>query len=178
MTGSEPPPYAAEGEGEGEKKPDPARRRKVRLWVAMAAGVLGILCLGGVGVAVLLYDEETKIERTAPDAVADNFLRAYLLNRDDKEASLYTCGAAADLAEISTLRSEIISREQNFDVKVSVSWSTLTVVDVDPSRKTVDADLVIAGSSNGNAVSRRTESWSLGLVDKDGWRVCSAVKTS
>jgi hypothetical protein len=144
----------------------------------MAAGVLGILCLGGVGVAVLLYDGETRIERTAPDAVADNFLRAYLLNRDDKEASLYTCRSDADLAEISSLRSEIVNREQNFGVKVSVSWSTLTFIDVDQTHKTVDADLVIAGSSNGSVVSRRTESWSLSLLDDDGWRVCNAGKTS
>jgi hypothetical protein len=148
------------------------------MWLAMATGILGILCLGGVGVAVLLYDEETKIERTAPDAVADNFLRAYLLNRDEEEASLYSCGSEADLTEIAELRSEIANREQNFDVKVAVSWSTLTLVDVDQSHKTVNADLVVAGSSNGKVVSRRTETWSLDLADNDGWRVCGARKTS
>ena len=173
-TGLEPPPYAAGG----ETKPDPRRKRKLRMWVAMAAGILGILCLGGVGVAVLLYDEETKIERTAPDAVADNFLRAYLLNRDDQEASLYSCGSEADLGEISSLRTEILNREQHFDVKVSVSWSTLTLADVDQLHKSANTDLVIAGSSGGRVVSRRTETWSLGLADNDGWRVCSARKTS
>ncbi|WP_097318656.1 Rv0361 family membrane protein [Paractinoplanes atraurantiacus] len=143
----------------------------------MAAGILALLCLGGVGVAVLLYDEETKIDRAAPDAVVDNFLRAYLINRDDNEAALYTCTANADLAAISSLRAEMVSREQNFDVKVSASWSSLVVTDGDATHKSVTADLTIAGFSNGNAVSRRKEAWSFGLVDADGWRVCSATKS-
>nr|BFE67311.1 hypothetical protein GCM10020092_006120 [Actinoplanes digitatis] len=57
------------------------------------AGILALLCLGGVGVFISFYDEATKIERSKPDAVADQFLRAYLVNRDDKEVSLFTCKA-------------------------------------------------------------------------------------
>jgi hypothetical protein len=144
----------------------------------MVAGVAALLCLGGVGVAVLVYDKETKIDRAAPDAVADNFLRSFLVDRDDNEASLYTCQSGADLAAISALRAEALNREKEFGVRVVISWSTLTVTDVDATRKSVEADLTIAGTSNGNALSRRKESWSLGVVDHDGWRVCSASKGS
>jgi hypothetical protein len=183
VTGPAPQPPGQRGAAQPEaeatpgpdEKPTP-RRRRLRLWLAVAAGVLGILCAGGIGVAVLLYDEETKIERTAPDAVVDNFLRAYLLNRDDNEASLYMCKSGAEFEAIANLRSEMINREKSFDVKVSVSWSTLTVVDVAESRKSVETSLVISGSSDGNPVSRRTESWSFTVVDDDGWRVCGAAR--
>jgi hypothetical protein len=157
-------------------EPQKPQNRRLRLWLAVGAGVLALLCLGGVGVAVLLYDDETKIERTAPDAVVDNFLRAYLGDRNDDAASLYSCKSDGDLTAISNLRDEMISRERDFGVKVSASWSALTVTDVDATHKTVAADLVIAGSANGNTVSRRTESWSFGVTDQDGWRVCGATK--
>ncbi|MDT5031284.1 MAG: hypothetical protein QOC94_1455, partial [Actinoplanes sp.] len=60
------------------------RNRRLRLWLAMGLGIVVLLCLGGVGVAISLYDGATKIQRSEPDAVADSFLRAYLVNRDDK----------------------------------------------------------------------------------------------
>jgi hypothetical protein len=148
------------------------------LVLAMVFGVVALLCLGGVGVAVSLYDEATEIKRTAPDAVVDSFLRAYLVDRDDKEAALYTCKSGGDLAALSTLRLEMINREKNFDVKVSASWRSLTVVDVDKAHKSVSTDLIISGASDGNTVSRRSEPWSFNVVDDDGWRVCSAAKTA
>ena len=169
------PPPVVQAQAETPSKP---RNRRLRLWLAMGAGLLGLLCLGGAGIAVILYDEETKIERAEPDAVADSFLRAYLIERNDENAALYTCGADADLTAISGLRNEALRREKNFDVKVSITWSSLTVGQVGQGRADVDADLTIAGSSNGTPVSRRTETWSVGLVDNDGWRVCSATEKS
>ena len=154
------------------------RNRRTRLILAILAGMVGLLCLGGVGVFVSLYDEATEIKRTAPDAVVDNFLRAYLVNRDDQEAALYMCKSDADLSAISDLRVEMVNREKNFSVNVSVSWSSLTVTDVDQAHKEVVTDLVIAGASNGNTLSRHTETWSFGVVDQDGWRVCSARKNA
>jgi hypothetical protein len=168
------PPAAGTGVGPVGKRPN----QRKRLWIAMVGGILALLCLGGAGVVVSLYDNSTKIQRSAPDAVVDNFLRAYLVNRDDKAASLYQCKAGADLAAISALRTEMVDREKNFDVKVSATWSTLTVGGGDPARKTVTTDLNIAGASDGNTVSRRTETWSFGLVDDDGWRVCTASRLS
>lgn len=176
MTGpTAPPPTPAVTPPAPAKKP---RNRRMRLWLAVGAGVLTLLCLGGVGVAVLLYDEDTKIERAEPDAVVDNFLRSYLGNRDDQEAALNTCKSGAKLAEVEALRTEMADREKNFHVKVSVSWSSLTIADVDERQKSVGANLTIAGSSNGSPTSRRTEKWSFGVIDEDGWRVCTATKES
>lgn len=144
----------------------------------MAAGIVALLCLGGVGVFISFYDEATKIERTKPDAVVDQFLQAYMVKRDDQEAALFTCKEGLDLSGISALRTELINREKEFDVTVSVSWSTLTVSGTEEGRRKVSTDLVIAGSSNGTALSSRTETWSFGLADQDGWRVCNTAKVS
>ncbi|GAA3344370.1 hypothetical protein GCM10020358_47330 [Amorphoplanes nipponensis] len=142
----------------------------------MGAGILALLCLGGVGVFISFYDEATKIERSKPDAVVDQFLRAYLVNRDDQEAALFTCKNGLDLAAVTALRTQLIEREKEFNVTVNVSWSTLIVSGAGEDRRSVATDLVIAGSSGGTSLSRRTEPWTFALVDEDGWRVCSAAK--
>jgi hypothetical protein len=154
------------------------RNRRVRLWLAMGLGIMALLCLGGVGVFVSLYDSATAIKRSAPDAVVDSFLRADLVDRDDQEVALYTCKSGSDFAEISALRTELINREKNFNVKVVVSWSSLTVTGSGNDRRSVTTDLIIAGTKNGETQSRRSEPWEFGLVQDDGWRVCSARKVA
>lgn len=136
---------------------------------------MALLCLGGVGVFISFYDEATKIERTAPDAVVDSFLRAYLVNRDDQQASLFTCKSGPDLEAVTALRNETVQREKEFDVTVSIGWSSLAV---SGDQRSVSTDLTISGSSAGNAISRRSETWQFSLVDEDGWRVCGANKIS
>lgn len=139
---------------------------------------MALLCLGGAGVFVSLYDNATKINRSAPDAAVDDFLRAYLVDRDDKEASLFECKSGGTFTEIASLRTEMVTREKNFDVKVSVSWGPLPVTAVDQTHKSVAASLTISGASNGDTISRRTDQWTFGVVDEDGWRVCTAAKAS
>jgi hypothetical protein len=174
---TEAPPPATTPTDDAAPTPKP-KKRNTRLWVAMIGGILALLCLGGVGVAVLLYDKETKVDRAEPDAVVDNFVRAYVVDKNDNEVALYQCKTAADLGALSALRTEILDREKNFKVHVSVSWSTLTVNAVSQAQKNVNADLTIAGSSGGKVISRRTESWSFTVLDQDGWRVCGATKVS
>ena len=142
----------------------------------MTAGIVALLCLGGVGVFISFYDEATKIERSSPDAVVDQFLQAYMVKRDDQEAALFTCKDGLDLSALSALRTELIDREKKFDVTVSVTWSTLTVSGAEENRRQVSTDLVIAGSSKGTALSSRTETWSFALTDQEGWRVCSTAE--
>jgi len=76
------------------------------------------------------------------------------------------------------LRTQLIQREKEFDETVSVSWRSLTVSGTEKNRRTVTADLIISGSSNGTARSRHSEKWSFTLVDGERWRVCSAAKVS
>ncbi len=169
-----PEPGASTPPGEPPKR----RNRRLRLWLALGAGVLSLLCLGGAGIAVLLYDEETKVERAEPDQVTSSFLRAYLGNRNDEETALYTCSSGARLDQLAALRAEIINREKRFGSSVSVVWESLIVGPVSGNATSVSVDLVIAGSKNGAQTSSRTEPWSFELTDQNGWRVCGATKRS
>lgn len=150
--------------------------RRARLVFSLVAGVLLLLCMGGVGVFVSLYDNATKIERTAPDAVVDQYLRAYLVNRDDKQAALFACKGQGDLSAIQALRKELGQREVDFAVRTTVTWSSLTVTQNGEGRRTVATGLVIAGLADGQIQSRRIDQWAFDVVDEDGWRVCGARK--
>ncbi len=156
--------------------PSKPKNRRLRLGLAIAAGVGTLLCFGGVGIAYLLYDGATKINRAAPDQVTSSFLRAYLIDRSDQEASLFTCKSGSDLAAIASLRSEMMDRERKFGTTVTASWESLRTAGPSQASQRVDVDLAIIGSAKGLQVSSHTESWAFGLVDADGWRVCSATK--
>ncbi|MFC7530402.1 hypothetical protein [Actinoplanes sp. GCM10030250] len=146
--------------------------RRARLALALGAGVMALLCLGGVGVFIALYDEATEVKRTAPDAVVDNFLGAYLVNRNDSEAKLYQCEEGGDFAEIDAFRSQIQSREREKSAVISVSWSSFTVT-VSGGRGTVTTDLT---RSARNGQESKTAPWSFVVVDQNGWRVCGATQ--
>ncbi|AGL21393.1 hypothetical protein L083_7883 [Actinoplanes sp. N902-109] len=147
------------------------KQRRTRLILAMVGGIMALLCLGGVGVFISFYDEATKIERKAPDAVVDSFLRAYLVNRDDKEASLFTCNSGPDLSRLEAFRTDIESREQRFSIGIRVDWTSLAVATVD-GKTTVSTDIrrMISDGSE-----RTSDGWQFPMVDDDGWRVCGAV---
>jgi hypothetical protein len=140
----------------------------------MGAGILALLCLGGVGVFISFYDEATKIERSAPDAVVDQFLRAYLVNRDDEEAELFTCKDGLDLTRIEAFRTDLKSRETRFSISIQVVWEGLTVSTTGP-RGTVAVDLTRTISDNSEQI---TKPWQFTVVDEDGWRVCGATEVT
>ncbi|MGA5303293.1 hypothetical protein ACPCHT_25440 [Nucisporomicrobium flavum] len=154
--------------------PPKPRNRRTRLILAMVGGIVALLCVGGVGVFISFYDEATKIERKAPDAVVDSFLRAYLVNRDDKEASLFTCKSGPDLSRLDAFRTDIQSREQRFSIGIRVDWTSLQV-STDNGKTTVSTDIrrAIADGSE-----RTTDGWRFPMVDDDGWRVCGAEPVS
>ena len=160
----------------GTGVPQKPRNRRTRLILVMIAGIVGLLCLGGVGVAISVYDDATKIDRSDPDTVADSFLIAYLVNRDDKAAQLFTC-ESADLTNLNALREQLVAREKKFNVKVSVSWGALARAAVGPGQEDVSTELTISGSTNGQVSSSRNEEWRFRVVDSGGsWRVCNASK--
>ena len=137
----------------------------------MGLGLMLLLCLGGVGVFVSLYNNATAIKRSAPDAVVDSFLRAYLVDRSDQETSLYTCKSGPNLAELSAYRADIQSRERRFSMGIHVTWEGLKVA-TRGANGTVDVDLT---RSIGDS-EQITDRWRISIVDQDGWRVCGANK--
>jgi hypothetical protein len=138
------------------------------------AGVLALLCLGGVGVGFILYDQATKPDRSAPDVVVDNYIRALLVNRDDTEAGQFACSDAAALAEIHSFRTDIETREKDHAIKIVVSWGSLTVQkDGERASVTTDVRRTISDGSE-----RDVSTWRFDVVDADGWRVCGAHRVT
>ena len=140
----------------------------------MGLGIAALLCLGGVGVFVSLYDSATEIKRSAPDAVVDGFLRAYLVGRDDNEASLYRCTDGGEFAQLEAYRADITTRERRFSIGITVSWTSLTV-STDGERGTVTTNLTKGTADGSESIA---EPWQFAVVDQDGWRVCGARRLS
>ncbi|MEU4214469.1 hypothetical protein [Actinoplanes sp. NPDC026623] len=148
------------------------RNRRLRLLLALGTGIVALLCLGGIGVFVSSYDEATKIERSKPDTVVDQFLRAYLVNRDDHEAELFTCKNGLNLTRIEAFRTDLQSRESRFSASIQVVWEGLTV-STSGTRGTVDVDLTRTFADDSEQL---TTPWQFSVVDEDGWRVCDAAE--
>ncbi|MCI4063132.1 hypothetical protein MRQ36_11290 [Micromonospora sp. R77] len=158
--------------------PAPARPpRRLRTVLTVVAGALALLCAGGAVAGYVLYDRATAPDRSAPDVVVDNYLRAFLVDRNDTKASQYTCEGNADLSAVRDLRTELQQREVNFNVVVKVSWGALTRTK-SQSGESVTTTLTIASASNGQTRSSRREDWQFEVVDKDGWRVCAGRKVA
>ncbi|MFE9201042.1 hypothetical protein [Micromonospora sp. NPDC007230] len=156
--------------------PAPERpRRPLRTALTVVAGVLALLCAGGAVVGFVLYDRATAPDRSAPDVVVDNYLRAFLLDRNDTKAQEFACDAGDDLNAVRGLREELERREANFNVVVRVSWGPLTSVK-NGDGESVTTTLTISSSANGQMRSSRREDWQFQVVDKDGWRVCGGKR--
>jgi hypothetical protein len=140
----------------------------------MGAGLIALLCLGGVGVAISLYDGATKIERSAPDGVLDGFLGAYLVNRDDEQASLYMCKSGGDFSKIAAYRADVVSREQRYSIGIQATWTGMNVA-ITGKKATVQTDLIKTIADGSEDTS---DKWEFYLSDDDGWRVCGASPLS
>jgi len=160
-----PGPPAAAGPG--------ARRRVAQRLGVVLAAASAVLCLSAAVIGFLAYDRATRPDRSAPDVVADNYLRGLLVNRSDANANLYACrDPGGALAPIEALRDELIQREREFDVTVTVTWGALAV-----AGDRVDVELTIRTPVPDGGTARSTQRWSLTTVEEDGgWRVCGASR--
>ncbi|BCY15329.1 hypothetical protein L3i22_104170 [Actinoplanes sp. L3-i22] len=123
---------------------------------------------------VAVYDNATEIKRTDPSVVLVNFLGAYLTDRDDQEAELYTCKKNIDLSRLGAFRDEVRRTEGKFSIGVMVSWKNLNV-QASGSHASASVDIVrtISGGSE-----ETFDPWKFEMSDEDGWRVCSASPAS
>ncbi|MGC1211481.1 MAG: hypothetical protein WA890_09505 [Micromonospora sp.] len=150
-------------------------RRRLRTVLAVVAGVLALLCVGGAAVGYVLYDRATAPDRSAPDVVVDNYLRAFLVDRDDTKAADFACEGGGDLGAVQSLRDELEQREASFNVVVRVSWGALARAKKE-NGELVTTTLTISSSADGQTRSSRREEWQFDVVDRDGWRVCGGRK--
>ncbi|GIF07759.1 hypothetical protein Asi03nite_52970 [Actinoplanes siamensis] len=119
---------------------------------------------------VSLYDDATEIKRTDPNIVLVEFLGAYLTDRDDQEAELYSCKAGVEFSQLREFRDEVKRVEVNYSVGIVVAWKNLSI-QVLGNRATARVDIVRTISGGGEETF---DPWKFEMSDEDGWRVCSA----
>ncbi|MFI7576195.1 hypothetical protein [Micromonospora sp. NPDC049497] len=155
--------------------PAPERpRRRLRTVLTVVAAVLTSLVLGGIVAGYLLYDRATAPDRSAPDVVVDNYLRAFLVDRNDTRANLYTCDGGGDTGRLRALRDDLVAREQRFGTNLSVSWGSLRV-ERQGNSADVRVDLIISAYVDGISQSDR-QPWRFATkLGDDDWGVCAGT---
>ncbi|GHJ46460.1 hypothetical protein Cs7R123_38020 [Catellatospora sp. TT07R-123] len=149
-------------------------RRSV--WRKVLLGLVIVLAVGGIGAAVATltaYHEATKIDRSVPEVVVAEYLRAALQNKDEVGVDLYTCQDPSALAPMSALIDELAKREHDFGVQVIISWGALNRAD-QSGQVRIQTDLTVTAIKDGAEESSSQQRWQFGLVEEDGWRVCAA----
>ncbi|MEH1013748.1 hypothetical protein V6U90_11650 [Micromonospora sp. CPCC 206060] len=155
--------------------PPVPKPRRVRRVLAVVAGVLALLCVGGTAVGYVLYDRATTPDRSSPTIVVDSFLRAYFIDRDDVLVELYTCPDSLDrLAAIRDLRADLEQRQNKFQIQMLVSWGRLQVEERSSATE-VRVDIIFSAYVNGVSQSER-QAWVFETRFIEEWRVCSATR--
>ncbi|MEU2613288.1 hypothetical protein ABZ570_17145 [Micromonospora sp. NPDC007271] len=155
--------------------PAPDRpRRPLRTVLTVVAGLLALLCAGGAVVGFVLYDRATAPDRSAPDVVVDNYLRAFLVDRNDTKAQEFTCQDRVYLGGLRSFRDELLAREKRFATTISVSWGALSAQQTG-DRAVVTVDLIISAFVDGISQSDR-QAWQFETRHGDGWRVCGGQR--
>lgn len=155
--------------------PQPPRRR-MRTVLTVVAGVLALLSIGAVITGYVWYDRATTPDRSAPDVVVDNYLRAFLVDRNDAKADLFTCEGGSQLESLRSLRTDLLARESRFGVTIAVSWGSLSVQKRGDTAA-VDVTLIISARVDGMNQSDR-QLWQFDTQLDDGWRVCGGIRAS
>ncbi|GAB3796614.1 hypothetical protein [Micromonospora zhanjiangensis] len=174
VPGIEPIATPAGPAGPAPALPAAPRRNRRRIVLAVLGGLLALAVMGA-GTLFYLYDRATAPDRSAPDVTVDNYLRAYLVDRNDALADQFVCEGSTDLAALRALRAEAERREAQFNVSVRVSWGPLQRSKT-ATGETVRVTLTIRSFADGQDRAGRREDWAFDLAEDDGWRVCSARK--
>ncbi|MER7168644.1 hypothetical protein ABT336_21570 [Micromonospora sp. NPDC000207] len=152
----------------------PPPRNRAGVVVTLVVGLLAVLAVAGTAAGYLLYDRATAPDRSAPDVVVDNYLRAFLVDRDDTKASFFTCDEqGAELTQLTALRNDLQLREERLAVKIVVSWGRLKYVQSD-NRAEVEVDLLFSAFVDGVSQNDR-QSWRFSTRLDDVWQVCSGT---
>jgi hypothetical protein len=153
--------------------PVPQKRRITRVILVVIAGATALLCVGVVGVALLLFRETTEPDRSTPDVVVFQYVRALLNDRNEVRARELTCDGNLGPAQILAFRDEIDTRQRELDVEISTT-ALNPVVDIQGKNATVLAELRRSALIDGRS-QILTDSWQFTLEDRNGWHVCGAV---
>ena len=147
--------------------------RRLHLSLAIVAGMIGLLCMGGIGMAYALYDKATAPDRSAPDVAVDNYLRALLIERDDVKARLFLC-RSPQVSALEQLRDDLQMRERKHEATISIHWGRLDAR-VDGESAVVTTELKMTAFV-GDAAPTEFQRWTFETRQEDGWRVCAATR--
>jgi hypothetical protein len=134
--------------------------------LVLALVLAGLVLVGG-GAAFVVYDQATAIDRSSPEIVTGQFLRAALVDRDPARVSLFVCREWPAQDAIRKV-------DPPTDPKIFTMWGDYVSrtsgnsADVDTN---VQFSFTVGGSSG-----RDIQLWSLHLEKQDGWRVCDLTK--
>jgi hypothetical protein len=148
----------------------------LRLVLAVVGGLLTLLCLGGVGIFISLYDDATKIDRGSPEVVASEYLSALLVRRDAAQAQLLVC-EGAQLTGAQDLLDEIVRREQALGTGFSINIENIVVDRTSDTSAQVEAGVRRSAQIDGIRQSV-VDVVRLAVEDREGWRVCAATRVS
>ncbi|MEU5671599.1 hypothetical protein ABZ749_14745 [Micromonospora sp. NPDC047753] len=154
--------------------PQPPRRR-TRTVLTVVAGVLALLCLGGIATAVVWYNRASTPDRSTPDVVVANYIQSFLADRNDARASEFACQSDLDIDALRLLRDDLVAREVRYSAKISTSWEGFAVQQQGDSAN-VEVDLILSAFVDGISQSDR-QRWRFETRHEDGWRVCKAERS-
>jgi hypothetical protein len=157
----------------GQPAPRPPKRPITRLVLTVTAGVLMLLCLGAGGVGLLAFRESSEPDRSTPDVVVVQYVRALLVDRNDVRARELTCDGSLGSPQILTFRDEVDRRQRELNTEI-VTTASNAVSDVRGRNATVSVDLQRSAVLNGQNQTLR-DAWLFTLEDRNGWRVCGAT---
>ncbi|MFI5840811.1 hypothetical protein ACIA8K_13990 [Catenuloplanes sp. NPDC051500] len=170
-------PGAPGADSPGRAAGEPVKRRRSwKVVLLVVASVMGVLCSGTVGYGLWWYNQETKPDRSAPDVVVDNYLRALLVENNSIQASQYSCSDPQDLSAIEALRTDILDREERFGADFQITWGSLAESGTGSSRQ-VSVDIRLSAVVDGFPQSD-IQSWRFAVLDQDEWRVCGSQMVS
>lgn len=107
----------------------------------------------------------------SPTAAVEQYVQVALVQRDAAGARALAC-RAPKVESIDGMRDDIVHREQQFGVRITVTISSMAVNRQDDAGTAVQADLnVQAGSTSALSIAIQFT-----VVQESGWRVCSAAR--
>lgn len=156
-----------------------AQVRSASRWpmrLAIAVGVLSLLCVAGIGLAYHFYDKSTTPNRTDPDVTLTSFLQAYLVDRDDEQAAQFECRSTNSLADIRRFRTSVVHKEGQLGTAIGISYQEHGASSQGPT-VTIDTTLTESATVDG-VVQTVPTAWRFVLMESNGWRVCGATEIS
>ena len=137
------------------------------------AGMALLFCTGLGGVAFFQFRESAQPDRSTPDVVVFQYVRALLNDRNDIRAKELTCDGGLGSAQILAFRDEIDARQRELNVEISTT-ATNPVVNIQGTEATVSVELRRSALIDGGS-QILTDAWQFTLADRNGWHVCGAA---